>query len=86
LRPGTLTDGPSGQVEFGKTKSYRGGVSRSSVADIIALLLYNEGLRTGWLDLLDGDEDPAKAVDRVVKDGVDVAEGEPVFKKAHSQL
>ncbi|KAF3358563.1 hypothetical protein VdG1_00123 [Verticillium dahliae VDG1] len=37
--------------------------------------------RTSWVDLLDGQEDIDEAVKRVVKEGVDVAEGEPVYDK-----
>jgi NAD(P)H-binding len=79
LRPGTLTDEPTGNVELGKTKNARGVASRESVAKVADLLLASEGVKNTWLDLLDGDEDPVAAVKRVVEDGVNAAEGEPVF-------
>ncbi|KAK6860816.1 hypothetical protein PG995_004452 [Apiospora arundinis] len=78
LRPGTLSDEPVGNVLLGKTDKY-GEVkaSRASVANLTALLLEKEGVKSCWLDMLDGDEDPAAAVDRCVKEGVDCAVGEP---------
>lgn len=79
LRPGGLTTEPAGKVELGKTKSSKGSASRESVAQVAALLLDTEGVKTSWLDLLDGDEDPAEAVERVVREGVDATEGEPFF-------
>ena len=79
LRPGTLTDDPAGNVELGKTKDSRGKVGRETVAKVAALLLESEGVKNTWLDLLDGSEDPGVAVERVVRDGVNAAEGEPVF-------
>lgn len=79
LRPGLLTDEPAGKVELGKTKSAQGDTSRESVAQVAALLLEAEGVKTSWVDLLDGDEDPAEAVQRVVRDGIDATEGEPFY-------
>lgn len=79
LRPGTLTAGPAGKVELGKTEKSVGNVSRESVAQVAALLLQSEGVKTSWLDLLDGEEDPAKAVERVVRENIDATEGEPFF-------
>ncbi|KAK3995261.1 hypothetical protein QBC44DRAFT_320754 [Cladorrhinum sp. PSN332] len=79
LRPGTLTLDPAGKVELGKTKGSRGNVSRESVAKVADLLLAREGVKNSWVDLLDGDEDVDKAVERVVREGVDAAEGEPVY-------
>lgn len=79
LRPGFLTTEPAGKVELGKTRSAKGNASRESVAQIASLLLAAEGVKTSWLDLLDGDEDPAEAVQRVIREGVDATEGEPFF-------
>jgi hypothetical protein len=79
LRPGNLTTEPAGKVELGKTKSAQGQVSRESVAHVAALLLETEGVKTSWVDLLDGEEEPAEAVQRVVREGVDATEGEPFF-------
>ena len=79
LRPGTLTLDPPRKVELGKTKGSRGKVGRETVARVADLLLAREGVKNTWLDLLDGEEDMEKAVERVVRDGVDAAEGEDVF-------
>lgn len=79
LRPGLLTDEPAGKVELGKLKKARGPSSRASVAQLAALLLEAEGVKNFWLDMLDGDEDPEAAVQRVIKEGIDCAEGEPFY-------
>lgn len=79
LRPGTLTLEPAGKVELGKTRQSKGNVSRETVARVADLLLATEGVGNTWLDLLDGEEDMGKAVERVVKEGVNAAEGEGVF-------
>lgn len=79
LRPGSLTDEPAGKVELGKTKSSRGDASRESVAQVAALLLQSREIKTSWVDLLDGEEDPSEAVERVVREGIDATEGEPFF-------
>jgi hypothetical protein len=79
LRPGTLTLDPAGPVELGKTGHSRGNVSRETVARVADLLLASEGVGNTWLDLLDGEEDAEKAVERVVREGVNAAEGESVF-------
>ncbi|KAM5358580.1 hypothetical protein ACJA88_015328 [Fusarium oxysporum] len=76
LRPGTLSDGPAGQVELGKTKTSRGNVSRVSVADTIVSLLENQNVKTSWLDLLDGNDNVNASVERIASAGVDAAEGE----------
>ncbi|EGY16389.1 NAD dependent epimerase/dehydratase family protein [Verticillium dahliae VdLs.17] len=81
LRPGTLTEGDVGGVELGRTGGAKGEVSRRTVAEVTARLVDAEGLQTSWVDLLDGQEDIDEAVKRVVKEGVDVAEGEPVYDK-----
>lgn len=80
LRPGTLTTDPAGKVELGKTKTSRGKVSREAVAQVSAALLEAEGVKNSWIDLLDGDEEIGAAVQRVVQDGVDAAEEDPVYK------
>jgi hypothetical protein len=79
LRPGTLTLEPAGPVELGKTGHSTGNVSRETVARVADLLLASEGLGNTWLDLLDGEEEAEKAVERVVKEGVNAAEGEEIF-------
>ncbi|KAK4130603.1 NAD dependent epimerase dehydratase family protein [Trichocladium antarcticum] len=79
LRPGTLTVGEAGGVELGRTTGSRGEVSRAGVARVADLLLAAEGARSAWLDLLDGSEEAGEAVERVVREGVDAAEGEAVF-------
>ncbi|KAF4480101.1 NAD dependent epimerase dehydratase [Fusarium agapanthi] len=80
LRPGTLTDDPATKVEFGKTKSIaRNGVSREAVAEVASHLLAADGVKNGWYDLLDGDEDIPAAVERVVRENVDAAKGEAIY-------
>ncbi|KAK0714390.1 hypothetical protein B0T21DRAFT_426566 [Apiosordaria backusii] len=81
LRPGTLTLEPAGKVELGKTKGSRGDVGRETVAVVADKLLAKEGVRNSWIDLLDGEEDVDEAVERVVREGVDAAEGEPVYEE-----
>jgi hypothetical protein len=77
LRPGSLTDEkPTGKVTLGRTKA-RGSVTRADVADVAVRLLEREGV-SGWLDLLQGEEAVEKAVERVVREGVDCVEGEDV--------
>jgi hypothetical protein len=77
LRPGLLTDeSATGRVTLGKTKS-EGKVSRENVARVADALLAKEGSK-GWVDLLDGEEEIGDAVERVVREGVDVVEGEDV--------
>ncbi|KAL8720915.1 MAG: hypothetical protein Q9225_002301 [Loekoesia sp. 1 TL-2023] len=78
LRPGLLTDDEGvGKVSLGKTRA-RGGVSRSDVAAVAAQLLDSEYSR-GWLDLLEGDEPIADAVQRVTKEKVDCVAGENIY-------
>ncbi|EPE03452.1 nad dependent epimerase dehydratase [Ophiostoma piceae UAMH 11346] len=81
LRPGSLTDSQEGTVELGKTTNSRGAVSRATVARITDLLLAHANPKSAWIDLLDGSEDAQAAVDRVVAEGVDAVEGEPVVKE-----
>merc|ERR1712000_638177 len=77
LRPGTLSEDKAGKVALGKTKISE-NVSRESVAKVTDELLAAEGLKTSWIDLTDGDEEISSAVQRVVSEGVDTSEGEPV--------
>ncbi|KAG5954953.1 hypothetical protein E4U57_003887 [Claviceps arundinis] len=81
LRPGVLTDEPAGRVELGKTKHVKGNVSRATVAAAADALLAADGVRSGWIDLLNGEEDLDAAVARVVREGVDSAEGEAIYSK-----
>lgn len=48
------------------------------MAKTAAALLEAEGVKNTWLDLLDGEEDIDQAVQRAVKENVNVVEGEPV--------
>jgi hypothetical protein len=86
LRPGTLTDEPAGGITIGKISS-RGNTSRVTVAETIVEVLTTEGAR-GWIDFVDGDENPGVAVKRLVKEGVDSVEGEEFEdqKKRASEL
>ncbi|KAI0015714.1 NAD dependent epimerase/dehydratase [Xylariomycetidae sp. FL0641] len=79
LRPSALTLEPAGKVQLGKTKDASGTSSRASVANLTALLLDQPKVKSCWLDMLDGDEDPEAAVKRCVEEGVDCAEGEPFY-------
>ncbi|KAG6007000.1 hypothetical protein E4U21_006520 [Claviceps maximensis] len=81
LRPGLLTEEPAGKVEMGKTKHVKGNTSRATVAAAADALLAAEGVKNAWIDLLDGQEDLDAAVERVVRDGVDAAEGESFYSK-----
>ncbi|KAI9645973.1 hypothetical protein NHQ30_005410 [Ciborinia camelliae] len=76
LRPGNLSDEEeTGKVSLGKT-GVQGKVTRGDVAEVAVRLLEMEGLRSGYLDLLNGDEETGAAVNRVVAEGVDCREGE----------
>lgn len=79
LRPALLTLEPVGGVLLGRTPVTNGTSSRASVAYLTALLLENPDVKSCWLDMLDGDEEPEKAVKRVVEEGVDCVEGEPFY-------
>ena len=84
LRPGTLSDDPpTGKVVMGHTTA-RGKVTRADVANVAARLLEIDGAR-GYFDLLNGDQDIAQELQRVVRNGVDCIEGEDVegIRKAH---
>ncbi|KAL2856577.1 hypothetical protein BJY01DRAFT_203044 [Aspergillus pseudoustus] len=77
LRPGTLTDDPAtGRVSLGKTRG-QGKVTREDVARVADELLARQDTQ-GWYDLLSGEEEIGKAVDRVAKEGFDAVEGEDV--------
>lgn len=77
LRPATLTAEPAGKVSLGKFPKVEGVSSRASVAHLAALLLDAPNIKSCWLDMLDGGEDPEAAVRRCVEEGVDSVEGEP---------
>lgn len=79
MRPGGLTDEPVGKVALGRTPVTSGTSSRASVAYLTALLLENPNVKTTWLDMLDGDEEPEAAVKRCVDEGVNCLEGEPYY-------
>ncbi|KAI1105746.1 NAD(P)-binding protein [Jackrogersella minutella] len=76
LRPGALTDEPAGNVTLGKLPVLQGNSSRASVANLTALLLDAPNVKSCWLDMIDGDEDPEAAVKRCVDEGVNAADGE----------
>ena len=76
LRPGVLTEAAAGGVELGKTSGVQGTASRKTVAQVISALLAAPDVQSGWIDLLDGNEDIDRAVQKVVEDRVDTAEGE----------
>ncbi|KAJ2893888.1 hypothetical protein MKZ38_008133 [Zalerion maritima] len=77
LRPGTLTTEPKGGVMLGKTPVSSGTSSRESVAATAEALLAADGVKTSWVDMLDGEEDIESAVKRVIAEGVDAIEGFP---------
>ncbi|KAI1361833.1 NAD dependent epimerase/dehydratase [Xylaria arbuscula] len=79
MRPALLTEEPVGKVALGRTPLTNGTSSRASVAYLTALLLENPDVKTTWLDMLDGDEDPEAAVKRCVDQGVSCLEGEPYY-------
>ncbi|KAI8629788.1 NAD dependent epimerase/dehydratase [Xylariaceae sp. FL1651] len=79
LRPGALTMEPVGKVMLGRTPVTTGTSSRASVAYLAALLLDAPNVKSCWLDMLDGDEDPEAAVKRVIEEGVNCIEGEPYY-------
>ncbi|KAL7933013.1 hypothetical protein V8C35DRAFT_67423 [Trichoderma chlorosporum] len=81
LRPGELTDDPKGNVTLGKTPGVKGRVPRETVAYVTDAILAAEGVRSGWIDLLEGDDDINEAVAAVVRNGVDAAEGEDIHAK-----
>jgi hypothetical protein len=74
LRPGTLTDEKAGGVSVGKIGA-GGKTSRATTAHAIVAALETEGAK-GWIDVIDGDEDVAKAIQKAVAEGVDAADEE----------
>jgi hypothetical protein len=80
IRPGTLTMESAGAIDLGKTQT--GSVSRDAVAKTIAVLAEAGDVGSVWLDLVDGEEKVADAVERVVRDNVDAAEGEDIHTQA----
>lgn len=79
LRPGTLSSEPAGKVSLGKNEHVKGNIPRESVAKVADALLAADGVKNSWIDLLSGDEDVQQAVDRVVREGVNSAEGEAIY-------
>ena len=76
LRPGSLTeDEGEGQVVLGKTGA-RGKVRRGDVARVAAELLASEGVRSCWLDLLEGEQSIQNAIQDCVEKSIDCREGE----------
>ncbi|ESZ97998.1 hypothetical protein SBOR_1611 [Sclerotinia borealis F-4128] len=76
LRPGTLSDEEeTGKISLGKTRG-QGKVTRGDVAEVVVRLLGMEGVRSGYLDLLNGEVEVGEAVERVVAEEVDCRDGE----------
>ncbi|KAJ4379875.1 hypothetical protein N0V86_005059 [Didymella sp. IMI 355093] len=73
LRPGGLTDEKAGGVKVGKIGA-GAKTSRDTTAHAIVAVL-ETGFK-GWLDVIDGDEDPKTAIQKLVDQGVDTAEEE----------
>jgi hypothetical protein len=73
LRPGNLTEEPAGGVSVDRIGA-SGKTSRATVAESIVAVL-EKGAK-GWVDVLDGDEETGKAVEKIVREGVDAVEGE----------
>ncbi|KAF7553760.1 hypothetical protein G7Z17_g3384 [Cylindrodendrum hubeiense] len=81
VRPGGLTDKEAGGVLMGQTEKARGMTSRATTAKVVALLLESKNVKSRWLDVLDGEEDAAVAVERCVREGTECAEGEAIYSK-----
>ena len=79
LRPGTLSDNPAGKISLGKIDHMSGNISRESVAKVASALLAADGVKNSWIDLLEGDQEVERAVERVTEESIDAAEGEPVY-------
>jgi len=73
LRPGRLTDEKAGGVTVGKIGA-GGKTSRDTTAHAIVAAL--ETNFRGWLDVIDGDEDPKTAIQQVADQGIDTSEEE----------
>jgi len=74
LRPGTLTEEPAGKVKMGKIGA-GGKTSRATVAKSVVGVLETDGV-SGWVDVIDGDEEIVEAVKSYVKEDQDAIEGE----------
>ncbi|KAF9694589.1 hypothetical protein EKO04_007469 [Ascochyta lentis] len=73
LRPGSLTDEKAGGVKVGKIGA-GGKTSRDTTAHAIVAAL--ETGVTGWVDVIDGDEDPKQAIQKLADQGIDTADEE----------
>lgn len=73
LRPGQLTEEKAGGVKVGKLGA-GGKTSRDTTAHAIVAAL-ETGVR-GWVDVIDGDEDPKQAIQKLADQGIDTAEEE----------
>lgn len=73
LRPGGLTDEKAGGVKVGRIGA-GAKTSRSTTAHALVAAL-ETGFK-GWLDVIDGDEDPKTAIQKLVDQGVDTSEEE----------
>lgn len=82
LRPGTLSTEPRGTVQLGKLETVQGKASRESVAGVADELLATEGVKTSWIDMIDGSDEIGKAVAKVVSEEIDAIEGEPVLERS----
>lgn len=75
LRPGMLGQGPAvGQVSLGRTR-VKGQISREDVAEV-AVALLAQGHVSGWVDLMNGEEDITSAVNRLAQTKETSMEGE----------
>ncbi|KAL1605610.1 hypothetical protein SLS59_003412 [Nothophoma quercina] len=73
LRPGGLTDEKAGGVKVGKIGA-GSKTSRDTTAHAIAAALETDF--RGWLDVIDGDEDPKTAIQKLADQGIDTSEEE----------
>lgn len=74
LRPGHLSDEKAAGIKIGKIEA-KGQISRATVTEAIVAVLETDGAR-GWIDILDGDKDVKKEVEKIVSEGFDSVEGE----------
>lgn len=70
LRPGGLTDEKAGGITVGKIGA-GGKTSRDTTAHAIAATLETDF--RGWLDVIDGDEDPKAAIQKLADQGIDTS-------------
>jgi hypothetical protein len=82
LRPGTLTDEKAGGIKVGKI-GVGGKTSRATTAETIVATLETNGAN-GWIDVVDGDEDVTKALQNLVKEGIDTVDEEDIEKMKES--